>query len=861
MRFDSVGFAFWGYVLLGNGSSSNQRYLAQYVNQASGQKFFTKDDLIRYTNLGSKQCGDKLPTLRKNMTSSANDQVVTAVEENEHPEWLPKDWLVEVKTRKSGMTSGRQYKIYVDPSTGLRFDSEQEVLRFLGHAVIIEKSTDDDLPSGWTKEVKIKRNLYGVRRYPYYTDPVSGYVFRSKTTALHYLETGEIAKTAFLPKKDNDDQILTNADESQLPPAKRKKVKHLADGPELVIDGETSDGSILPDLDTETFEKGKSNNDYAENELATSSTLQNPERKGSATEKSSRRSSVACKASNRKQGKNGKIVSANNVPDSNAAADETEKKISMDSKKNEKEPDLPQGLSNQLDWLEPKQVAGGLEHVKPCQSEAIGSCDFDDKSPLQLNVHSNPEVAKQAYASTEKFIKPIEDEDILGKQPQKLETEKTSDSKSEVQPLFSSEQCLELTMKTPKGGVPHEDAADEGLASTPASDVLQEKNLGKTRMESKRSNVETKNSSKFEKTKELDLPSQFSIPLAGLEHEQVANEAKPPGVLVDKATQQLNVDPNATLPHQASPVTVDPEINNISPHEVFGVQPLMSETQKGGDSELELHRLFCSDPCLEFAIKTLTGEIPLEDAISKVLDLTSVANVQQQKKIIETRTEHGSCKKTLFNSVGYGLQQGSSKHLVGQTPELVANSLSNEQVLDFAAGKIYDSKAVQYVDLNPVNLTVKSSQQLEIGPGTALEHQNFTYNVTLSHDESSSKSKEPHKNQTNHAQTDDENPGMLSAIPFGSSWTDWSDSFFESPFKILTSSSPDPEEDSFAFQKNFHQPFDRYGNFASITGQSVQQQQIPLNPPSLALPKSSNTGAQKSYRKDKKKLPAKEVKS
>ncbi|KAK8687505.1 hypothetical protein V6N13_086315 [Hibiscus sabdariffa] len=847
MRFDSVGFAFWGYVLHENGSSSNRRYLAQYVNQASGQKFFTKDDLIRYTNMESKQCDDKLPTLRKNMTSSANDQAVTAVEENERPEWLPKNWLVEVKTRKSGITFGRQYKIYVDPSTGHRFYSESEVLRFLGHAV-----------SSKRKPEQKKRDSHSGKKY--YTDPVSGYVFRSKTTALHYLETGEIAKTAFLPKKDNDDQILTNADESQLPPAKRKKVKHLADGPELVIDGETSDGSILPVLDTETFEKGQSNNDYAENELATSSTLQNPERKGSAAEKSSWRSSAACKASNRKQGKNCKIVSANNVLDSNAAADETEKKISLSCKsKNEKELDLPQGLSNQLDRLEPKQVAGVLEHVKPCQSEAIGSWVLDDKSPLQLNVHSNPEVAKQAYASTEKIIKPIEDKDILGKQPQKLETEKTSDSKSEVQPLFSSEQCLKLAIKTPKGEVPHEDAADEGLVSTPASDVLQEKNLGKTRMESKRSNVETMNSSKFEKTKELDLPSQFSIPLAGLEHEQVANEAKPPCVLVDKATQQLNVDPNATLPHQASPVTVGPEINNISSHEVFGEQPLMPETQKGGDSELEVYHLFCSDPCLEFAIKTLTGEIPLEDAISEGLVLTSVANVQQQKNLIETRTEHGSCKKTLFNPVGYGLQQGSSKHLVGHTPELVANSLSNEQVLDFAAGKIYDSKAIRYVDFTPVNLTVKSSQQLEIGPRTALEHQNFTYNATLSHDESSSKNKEPHINQTIHAQTDDENPGKLSAIPFGSSWTDWSDSFFESPFKVLTSSSP--AEDSFAFQRNFHQPFDRYGSFSPITGQSVQQQQLPLNPPSLSLPKSSTTGTQKSYRKGKKKLPAKEVKS
>ncbi|KAE8662693.1 hypothetical protein F3Y22_tig00113156pilonHSYRG00066 [Hibiscus syriacus] len=470
-------------------------------------------------------------------------RITTAVKENKRLDWLPKDWLVEVKTRKSGLTSGRRVKVYVDPSTGLKFYSEPQVLRFLGIEVVIDKSTDDDLPSRWIKEVKIRRNVYGVRRYP---------------------KLERLLKLLFLPKKDNDGRFLTDADES--------------------VSGETSDRSILPDLDTETFEKGQSNDDYDENE--------------------------------------------------------TEKKSSMDSKiscesKNKKELDLPQGLSNQLDLLEPKQVA-----------------------------------AKQAYASTmkshcgltEKIIKPIEDADILGKQRQKLESEKTSDSKSKVQPLFSSEQCQELTMKTLKGGVPHKDAADEGLVSTPASSVLQEKNLRKTRMESKRSNVETKNSSKFKKLKKLDMTCRFSTPLAVLEQEQ--------------------------------------------------------------------------------------------EAISEGLVKTSIANVQQQKSLIETRTEHSILK-------------------------------------------------------------------------------------------SSSKIEEPKKNQTVPAQMNDETPGQLSAIPFGSSWSDWSDSFFESPFKILASSSP--AKDSFSFQRNF----------APLTGQPVQQQQFPLNPPSLGLPKSSTTAAKKSYRKGKKKLPDK----
>ena len=49
----------------------------------------------------------------------------------------------------------------------------------------------------------------------YYTDPASGYVFRSKKAVLRYLETGEIGRDAILPKnKHSDDQNLINKDKS-----------------------------------------------------------------------------------------------------------------------------------------------------------------------------------------------------------------------------------------------------------------------------------------------------------------------------------------------------------------------------------------------------------------------------------------------------------------------------------------------------------------------------------------------------------------------------------------------------------------------------------------------------------------------
>lgn len=44
-------------------------------------------------------------------------------------------------------------------------------------------------------------NLIGTYLLQYYTDPKSGYVFRSKKDVLRYLESGEISRHALKPKK------------------------------------------------------------------------------------------------------------------------------------------------------------------------------------------------------------------------------------------------------------------------------------------------------------------------------------------------------------------------------------------------------------------------------------------------------------------------------------------------------------------------------------------------------------------------------------------------------------------------------------------------------------------------------------
>lgn len=56
------------------------------------------------------------------------------------------------------------------------------------------------------------RILIGTYLLQYYTDPRSGYKFRSKKDVLRYLETGEISRNAFKPKESciNNEELINS---------------------------------------------------------------------------------------------------------------------------------------------------------------------------------------------------------------------------------------------------------------------------------------------------------------------------------------------------------------------------------------------------------------------------------------------------------------------------------------------------------------------------------------------------------------------------------------------------------------------------------------------------------------------------
>ncbi|XVE58560.1 hypothetical protein DITRI_Ditri04bG0179000 [Diplodiscus trichospermus] len=136
------------------------------------------------------------------------------MEDQNTDDWLPPGWKVEVRERRNG----KKDKCYYAPCGELRFLSRAEVSRYLekcdskteekekgsgkrsSRNVTVEKAAAEGLPPGWTKEIKITKRANRVRKDPFYTDPVGGYVFRSMKDALRYVETGELGRLAFKPK-------------------------------------------------------------------------------------------------------------------------------------------------------------------------------------------------------------------------------------------------------------------------------------------------------------------------------------------------------------------------------------------------------------------------------------------------------------------------------------------------------------------------------------------------------------------------------------------------------------------------------------------------------------------------------------
>ncbi|KAI3689563.1 hypothetical protein L2E82_47524 [Cichorium intybus] len=216
--------------------------------------------------------------------------------------WLPDGWVVEMKYRDNGM----KIKCYKETATGKNFYSKPQVLSYLGtesstpntnsrkrkikmmarksyteqdsspdsgsedgsprkrsrktrkpvdlsdYKETILKSPAEGLPPGWIKEVKSRLCAGRERKDPFYIDPVSGYVFRSKLDAIRYLETGDINLCAIRPRKrDENGNEVAIPDETPKPKPTKQVLEGGSDMEAIDIDKEVETSDIDPKNNTE----------------------------------------------------------------------------------------------------------------------------------------------------------------------------------------------------------------------------------------------------------------------------------------------------------------------------------------------------------------------------------------------------------------------------------------------------------------------------------------------------------------------------------------------------------------------------------------------------------------------------------
>ncbi|KAF0894219.1 hypothetical protein E2562_037279 [Oryza meyeriana var. granulata] len=181
-----------------------------YTSPVSGYTFSTKMETLHYLFsemdervLESQACADDNELHRMHT-------------------WLPDGWVIEI--RAGGKKMEKMYKFYVHLHTGMRFLSKENVLLYSNEGKIsrcdmkglCDTSSEDNilamvefspdgLPEGWVKEIIFRKCNDGIRKDPYYTDPVSRHVFRTLKSVINYLETGEITKHAYIPRRSVTD--------------------------------------------------------------------------------------------------------------------------------------------------------------------------------------------------------------------------------------------------------------------------------------------------------------------------------------------------------------------------------------------------------------------------------------------------------------------------------------------------------------------------------------------------------------------------------------------------------------------------------------------------------------------------------
>ncbi|KAJ8526897.1 hypothetical protein K7X08_029374 [Anisodus acutangulus] len=145
---------------------------------------------------------NKDPTIGTGNSNQASLRIEASADE------LPLGWEKEMLTRNKDLTVGTGNSESLDD---IPPGWEKEILARNKNPTVGTGNSDrsflsreasvDELPPGWKTEFRMRKTTRGIKKDPFYTDPVHGYVFRSKKDVMRYLQTGDIRSCAMRPTK------------------------------------------------------------------------------------------------------------------------------------------------------------------------------------------------------------------------------------------------------------------------------------------------------------------------------------------------------------------------------------------------------------------------------------------------------------------------------------------------------------------------------------------------------------------------------------------------------------------------------------------------------------------------------------
>lgn len=518
---------------------------------------------------------------------------------SDHPDWLPAGWKIKIGVRESG----KKDKYYIDPSNK-KFNSKPEVLRYLKNVgsgtkqtkskklknvntskhvdtskhsalrIDIKKTVAENLPPGWIKEIRIKRNGCKTRSDPSYIDPVSGRHFRSMQEVFRYLEARDSRKVESKPK-DKGPISVESGDHSQSSTSGAKR-QRLADKKE--------DKYMTGDQCSKPGFKG--------------TTMNNANMLGAKHLKPREveDDSVAGDLIDKLQLINGKEQRKDRKRQNKKfAGNEVEKNVNGDQS-------LKSGSDGASTKNNPPEANDNQQSVK---DDSVAG-DFSDKLSLVNKVEQHEDTVMQNIKLAANEV----DKNANGDPSLTSGLERAEMNNDNMPETNNKEQKLKR---------------DESVTGE-----LPDMQLQVNRME------QHENGTKPQKRKRLnsktlgDLPRRTSKRLAKIEVDRFVevktkNEARPASSL--SGVTKVN-DTNTFCNHSSSNGIEKLKRENSDDNKQKGSailplrdlsppKPHTGDDCKGGEKQeipidTSFNDLF-KDPCIEFAIKTLTGAIPIED--------------------------------------------------------------------------------------------------------------------------------------------------------------------------------------------------------------------------------------------------------